>query len=89
MHRRSRRLVRLGTRRGSLIKQGIPITESGRVVYSVEPLHAEILIAHRLAYQCQDKHCSGLRLYDDTSWSEVRAVLSRRPHIAPPASVER
>jgi hypothetical protein len=60
------------------------------VVYSVEPLHAEILIAHRLAYQSRDPRCGGLRLYDDTFLSEVRDVLSRRPEdIDLPASFER
>ncbi|QDH58618.1 hypothetical protein [Pandoraea pnomenusa] len=73
--RASRRLFK----QFSNVPNGIPITESGRLVYSVEPLHAEILIAHRLAYQSQDPRCGGLRLYDDTFWSEVRAVLSCRP----------
>jgi len=60
------------------------------VVYSVEPLHAEILIAHRLAYQSQDPRCGGLRLYDDTLLSDVRAVLSRRPEdMSLPAPFER
>jgi hypothetical protein len=63
----------------SNVPHGIPIIESGRVVYSTEPLHAEILIAHRLAYQSRDPQCAGLRLYDDTLWSEVRAVLFSRP----------
>ncbi|SIO19836.1 hypothetical protein [Paraburkholderia phenazinium] len=66
-------------RQFSNVPNGISITESGRVVYNVEPLHAEILIAHRLAFQSRDPHCGGLRLYDDTFWSEVRAVLSCRP----------
>ncbi|KVR44952.1 hypothetical protein [Burkholderia multivorans] len=73
--RSSRRLFK----QFSNVPNGIPITESGRLVYSVEPLHAEILIAHRLAYQSQDPRCGGLRLYDDTLWSEVRGVLSCRP----------
>ncbi|WP_458367004.1 hypothetical protein [Burkholderia pseudomallei] len=60
------------------------------MVYSVEPLHAEILIAHRLAYQSRDPRCGGLRLYDDTFLSEVRAVLSCRPEdVDLRASVER
>ncbi|AYX05047.1 hypothetical protein AQ725_03240 [Burkholderia pseudomallei] len=73
--RSSRRLFK----QFSNIPNGIPVTESGRVVYSVEPLHAEILLAHRLAYRSKDPRCGGLRLYDDTFLSEVRAVLSRRP----------
>lgn len=74
----------------SNVPNGIPVTESGRVVYSVEPLHAEILIAHRLAYQSRDPRCGGLRLYDDTFLSEVRAVLSCRPEdVDLRASVER
>ncbi|WP_038778058.1 hypothetical protein [Burkholderia pseudomallei] len=84
--RSSRRLFK----QFSNVPNGIPVTESGRVVYSVEPLHAEILLARRLAYQSQDPRCGGLRLYDDTFLSEVRAVLSRRPEdIDLPASFER
>lgn len=83
--RTSRRLFK----QFSNVPNGIPVTESGRVVYSVEPLHAEILIAHRLADRCRDKHCGELRLYDDTFWSEIRAVLSCRPEdIDLPATVE-
>lgn len=84
--RSSRRLFK----QFSNVPNGIPVTESGRVVYTVEPLHAEILLAHRLAYQSQDPRCGGLRLYDDTFLSEVRAVLSCRPEdIDLPASFER
>ncbi|AUL58034.1 Uncharacterised protein [Burkholderia pseudomallei] len=80
--RSSRRLFN----RFSNVPNGIAVTESGRAVYSVEPLHAEILIAHRLAYRSGDPQCAELHLYDDTLWSEVRAVLSRRPEdIHPPA----
>ncbi|ARM03594.1 hypothetical protein BOC59_27535 [Burkholderia pseudomallei] len=73
--RSSRRLFK----QFSNVPNGVPVTESGRVVYSVEPLHAEILLAHRLAYRSQDPRSSGLHLYNDTFLSEVRAVLSRRP----------
>lgn len=74
----------------SNVPNGIPVTESGRVVYSVESLHAEILLAHRLVYQSQDPRCGELSLYDDTLWSEIRAVLSCRPEdIDLPAMVER
>ncbi|MBJ9658659.1 hypothetical protein I5588_29505 [Burkholderia multivorans] len=84
--RSSRRLFK----QFSKVPNGVPVTESGRVVYSVEPLHAEILIARRLAYQSRDPRCDGLRLYDDTFLSEVRAVLSRRPEdIDLPSTVER
>ncbi|MGN6232003.1 MAG: hypothetical protein ACTHNZ_12700 [Trinickia sp.] len=80
--RSSRRLFK----QFSNVPNGIPVTESGRLIYSVEPLHAEVLLAHRLVYQSQDPRCGGLRLYDDTLWSEVRAVLSSRPEdIEPPA----
>ncbi|WP_366143548.1 hypothetical protein [Burkholderia multivorans] len=65
-------------------------TESGRVVYSVDPLHAEILLAHRLAYRSHHPRSGGLRLYNDTFLSEVHAVLSRRPEdIDLPASFGR
>jgi hypothetical protein len=66
-------------RRFSNVQNGIPVTDSGAVVYSVEPLHAEVLIAHRLAYQCEDPFCGDLHLFDDTFWSEVREVLSVPP----------
>ncbi|MBU9679661.1 hypothetical protein KTF37_22710 [Burkholderia multivorans] len=74
----------------SNVPNGIPVTESGRVVYSVDPLHAEILLAHRLAYRSHDPRSGGLRLYNDTFLSEVHAVLSRRPEdIDLPASFGR
>ncbi|WP_321803920.1 hypothetical protein [Burkholderia sp. BCC1988] len=86
IRRSSRRLFK----QFSNVPNGIPVTESGRVVYSVDPLHAEILLAHRLAYRSQDPRSGGLRLYNDTFLSEVHAVLSRRPEdIDLPASFGR
>lgn len=73
--RSSRRLFK----QFSNVPNGIPVTDNGAVRYSVMPLHAEVLIAHRLAYQCMDPYCGDLHLFDDTFWSEVRAVLSCRP----------
>jgi hypothetical protein len=60
------------------VPNGIPVT-GGSTLYKVEPLHAEILLAHNLAYQCGNPYCGDLHLYDDTFWCEVRAVLSVPP----------
>lgn len=71
-------------RQFSNVPNGVPIAEHGEVIYTVEPLHAEVLLSHRLAFMCDDPYCGSLHLYDDTFICEVVEVLSRPPESIQP-----